>query len=131
MAIKINLETTIIPVEIGNFKFEIEMTDEKEKTFQIKLNDFLEQIQVLEDTVEDELKLREMMETVYDDLLGIGTFGKLYEFAPSIGILSGVLIQLIEEIGKETQSRITTKPILKAINKKATKKPVAKNSVKK
>ena len=33
MAIKINLESTVIPVEIGDLKFEIDVTDEKYETF--------------------------------------------------------------------------------------------------
>ena len=80
MAIKIELQSTIIPIEIGAFKFEVDMTDEKEKAFKGKLDDFLKEAGELdEEKPEDEIKLKEMLTEVYDDLLGEGSFEKLYK----------------------------------------------------
>ena len=119
MAIKIELQSTIIPVEIGAFKFEVNMTDEKEKAFKAQLDDFLKQASELDETkLEDETKLKELLKQMYDDLLGEGSFDKMYNSAPNIGILSGVFIQLVQEFGKVAQSRVTSNPVLKMLERK-------------
>jgi len=130
MAIKLNLKTTIIPVEIGDFKFEINMTDEKEKAFQAKLNDFLQKAhQLNEQTSEDEETLRIMIAEMYDELLEKGAFEKLYNHTPNTGILLGVFMELVTEFGKEVKSRVIPNSVLKVMNKKA-KKLSPKSSVK-
>jgi len=127
MAIKLNLNTTVIPVEIGEFKFEINMTDEKEKAFQVKLNAFLKQAEQLnESSLEDEEKLHAMIAEMYDELLGSGAFDKLYEHTPNAGILLGVFMELVTEFTKEARSRVLPSSVLKIVDKKP-KKPVAKS----
>jgi len=122
MAIKINLNTTVIPVEIGTFKFEINMTDEKEKAFQEKINDFLKQAQTLnEDQPEEEKALRNMVEEMFDTLLENGAFEKLYNHTPNIGILLGVLMDLIASFGKEARNRVIPNSALKVLEKKVKK----------
>jgi len=131
MAIKLNLNTTIIPVEIGEFKFEINMTDEKEKSFQAKLSDFLKQAEKLDEAkTEDEEKLRTMIAELYDELLGNGAFKKLYAHTPNAGILLGVFMQLVTEFTKEARSRVLPSSVLKIVDKKP-KKPVIKSGTKK
>ena len=128
MAIKLNLNTTIIPVEIGDFNFEINMTDEKEKAFQTKLNDFLKQAEQLNEShSEDEEKLQTMIAEMYDELLGDGAFDQLYAHTPNVGILLGVFMQLVAEFAKEAKSRVLPSSVLKIVEKKP-KKPVAKSS---
>ena len=127
MAIKIDLQSTVIPIEIGEFKFEVDMTDEKEKAFKAKLDNFLKQAADLdEQKPEDEEKLKELLNEIYDSLLGEGSFDKLYSSASNLGILSGVFVQLVAEFGRVAQSRITSAPVLKMIEKK--KKPATKKA---
>jgi len=131
MAIKLNLKTTLIPVEIGEFKFEINMTDEKEKAFQVKLNEFLKQAEQLNETnLEDEEKLHTMITQMYDELLGAGAFDQLYAHTPNVGILLGVFMELVTEFSKEVRSRVLPNSVLKIVDKKP-KKPVTKVTNKK
>ena len=125
MAIKIDLQSTLIPLTIGEFDFEIDLNDKTEKAFKGQLDNFLKTAEKMDEKKpEDEAKLKEMLEEMYDGLLGTGAFKKLYKQAPSIGILTGVFIQMVVELGKVTQSRITSTPVLKMMEKKkpATKK---------
>lgn len=127
MAIKLNLNTTIIPVEIGDFNFEINMTDEKEKALQAKLNEFLKQAEKLnENNLEDEEKIHTMIAKMYDELLGSGAFEKLYAHTPNTGILLGVFMQLVTEFTKEARARVLPSSVMKIVDKKP-KKPVAKS----
>jgi len=122
MAIKINLNTTVIPVEIGQHKFEINMTDEKEVAFQTKLNKFLTDIQELnEEKPEDTEKLTTLVADVLDSLLGVGSFDTLYKEVPNTGILLGVLMDLVTEFSKEAKNRVMPKSILRIMDKKQKK----------
>lgn len=125
MAIKLNLNTTVIPVEIGGLKFEINMTDEKEKVFQDKINDFLKQAQLMrESDSEDEEALRGMVEAMFDDFLEQGAFEKLYALSPNTGILLGVFMDLVAALGEETRNRALPHSVLKMLDKKAKKQPL-------
>ena len=129
MAIKIDLQSTLIPLNIGEFEFEIDLNDKTEKAFKGQLDNFLKTAEKMDEKKpEDEAKLKEMLAEMYDGLLGKDSFKKLYKQAPSIGILTGVFIQMVVELGKVTQSRITSTPVLKMMEKKkpATKKTGAK-----
>lgn len=131
MAIKLNLNTTIIPVEIGEFKFEINMTDEKEKAFQSKLNEFLQKAENLSETnPADEEKLRTMIAQLYDELLEKGAFDKLYAYTANTGILLGVFMQLVAEFTKEARARVLPNSVLKIVDKKP-KKTAVKSETKK
>jgi len=119
MAIKLSLDSTVIPVEIGEFQFEIDMTDAKEKAFQVKLNDFVQMAKELnEDKTEDEETLRSMIEEVLDELLGDGAFEKLYAYTSNIGILLGVFMELVAEYSKVVKARVMPGSLLNVMDKK-------------
>ena len=123
MAIKLDLNTAVIPVEIGEFKFEIEMTDEKEKAFQVKLKDFVNKAKGLsEDKPEDEEVLRGMVAEVYDELLGEGAFEKLYAYTANTGILLGVFMDLVAEYSKEIRARVMPRSVLNVADQKSATK---------
>jgi len=120
MAIKLNLRTTAIPIEIGKFKFEIEMTDVKERALQVKLNDFVQKAQKSsEEKTEDEEVLRNMIAGMFDELLGDGAFEKLYAHTSNTGILLGVFLELVAEYSKEVRARVISKSMLSVINEKS------------
>ena len=107
MAIKLNLSSTVIPVEIGEFKFEIDMTDVKEKSFQSKLDDFVQKVKKLDESkAEDEDALRKMLSEAYDALLGEGAFDKLYDYTSNTGILLGVFMELVGEYSNVIKARV-------------------------
>ena len=113
MAIKLNLRTATIPVEIGEFKFEIEMTDAKERAFQAKINDFIQKAQeAREEKPEDEEALRGMVSEMFDELLGDGAFEKLYAHTSNTGILLSVFMELVAEYSKVVRSRVMTSSVV-------------------
>ena len=124
MAIKLNISSTIIPVEIGEFKFEIEMTDIKQKSFQSKLDDFVQRAKELnEGKAEDEGVLRGMLTEVYDALLEEGVFEKLYAHTPNTAILLNVFMELVAEYSKVVKARVMPSSILSVVDReKETKK---------
>ena len=118
MAIKINLESTKIPVEIGNLKFEIDVEDRKHDTFIRTFNSFLTDINQLdENNVDDSLKLKKMITEVYEELLGIGSFDKVYNKVPNISIVAGILMQVVEELSKIINQKILPKNEFKLMSK--------------
>ena len=112
MAIKVNLETTVIPVEIGDLKFEIDVTDEKYEEYVQSFNAFLDDVSELDETESEDLKLlKEKQKHVYDVLLGEGAFESIYELAPSIMITTGILTQVVEQLEKEVMKRLEGKTV--------------------
>ena len=123
MAIKINLESTVIPVEIGDLKFEIDVTDEKYERYIQAFNTFLDDVSALDETAAEDLALLKAKQTqVYDVLLGAGAFESVYQLAPSVVITTGILTQVVEQLEKEMMKRLEGKAI-----KGVPKKKIAKN----
>ena len=125
MAVKLQLHTAVIPVEIGEFKFQVNLADDREKVFKRELEGFLSKIEQMdEESFEDQEKLPGMLQEMYDQLLGAGSYDQLYAHTPNVGILSGVFVQVVAGLTKEMQSRITSAPVSKVIERK---KKAAKN----
>ena len=125
MALKLELNSTIIPIEIGEFKFDMDMTDTKRRMMEEKFILFTEEVAgMMENNPEDEAKAKEILEMMYDELLGVGTFSKLYAHTESLEILSNVLVHLIAGIKHSLQERVVYNPKLQLIkeNKKTSKK---------
>ena len=123
MAIKINLESTVIPVEIGDLKFQIDISDEQYDAFSKTFNVFLEEMRHLGAEEEEDLVLiREKQEKVYNILLGEGAFGAIYERIPSIASTLGILNQIVVYLEEELAQRLVGQPIKKVEKPKSTKK---------
>ena len=126
MALKLELKSTIIPIEIGDFKFEVDMTDTKRKAIEEKLILFTTQAANLdENNPEDEAKLKGLLQVMYDELLGSGAFNQLYAHTESFEILSNVLAHTIIGIKQSLQERISYNPNLHLVdeNESSKKKP--------
>ena len=107
MAIKINLESTKIPVEIGDLNFEINVTDEKFDTFSKHFQDFLNNVQALdEQNEEDQNKLKPLVKSIHDELLGLGSFELVYEKVPNVTFVAGILIKIVSQLTEEMDKRI-------------------------
>ena len=113
MALKLELKSTIIPIEIGDFKFEVDMTDTKRKAIEEKLILFTTEAANLdENNPEDEAKLKELLAVMYDELLGLGAFNKLYAHTESLEILSNILAHAVVGIKQSLQARVIYNPNL-------------------
>ena len=125
MAIKINLESIKIPVEIGDLKFEIDVTDEKYESFIKNFNAFLTKMESLdEDDVEDIAQLKVAVSEVYEDLLGTDSYEQIYEKMPNIAFVASVLVNIVTQLMAEMDERITPTSVskMKTVAKKQPKK---------
>lgn len=112
MAIKINLQGTAIPVEIGELKFEVDVTDAGyQKTFQQLLHLQEEAIALITQaaTVDEastamfKHKLHTLIQEAYDDLLGAGAFTAVYAQTPNITYVTKYLTEIIAGIQKQLE----------------------------
>ena len=118
MALKLELKSTIIPIEIGEFKFELDMTDTKRKVIEENLMLFTKEATNLDESnPKDEDKLKELLQDMYDELLGTGAFNELYAHTESIEILSNILVHAVVGIKQTLQSRVTFNPNLQMTEK--------------
>ena len=123
MALKLELKSTIIPIEIGYFKFEVDMTDTKRKAVEEKLMQFTtEAVNLDEHNPEDEAKLKDLLQEMYDEILGLGAFNKLYAHTESFEILSNVLTHIVVGIKQSLQERISYNPNLQVVEGESAKK---------
>ena len=117
MAIKMTLGTLVIPVEIGNFKFEMNIADEQWGAFQEKAMERAQQLEALSKS-DDEPSCYSLLEELVDELLGRGAFGKLYEYTPNLQILYDVVSALVVALEEKIQSRLASQVALKCVYQK-------------
>ena len=123
MAIKINVEPTMIPVEIGDLTFQIDISDKQYEAFFKAFNLFLEEMRHLGAEEEEDLALiKEKQEKLYNTLLGEGAFEAIYERVPSVIHMIGILKQMVDHLDEEIAQRLTGQPIKKVAKPKSTKK---------
>jgi len=123
MAIKVNLESIKIPVEIGDLKYEIDVTDDKYEGFIKNFNIFLSKIEKLdENDAENVVLLKTMVKAVYDELLGLSAFDEVYAKMPNIAFVSNVLINVVTQLMEEMDDTVTPKNKMKTAVKKTVKK---------
>jgi len=116
MAIKINVLSTLVPIEIGNLKFEVDVTDEKYQAFierfkavQKELLALMTEIEEMEkngtEINEEETlaKLHQLVSKAYDELLGEGTFRQVYQQTPRIVAVTSYLVKLVAALEKEME----------------------------
>ena len=95
MALKLTLKKSIFPVEIGEFKFEVDLSDDKTEAFEEKVTTFLTGINQLAETPGEESKFAKLLQNVFDGLLGAGAYDKLYSYAKRNDILAELLEELV------------------------------------
>lgn len=95
MALKLSLKKSIFPVEIGEFKFEVDLSDDKTEAFEEKVTVFLAGINQLSEAPDNETKFAELLQNVFDGLLGAGAYEKLYSYAKRNDILAELLEELV------------------------------------
>jgi len=117
MAIKINVRSTLIPVEIGELKYEVDITDQKYRAFSERFKyvqkELLKLVTAIEDQEkkgeeinEDELfeKLQQLVSTAYHELLGSQAFEQVYQQTPRLIEVTGYLVKLVAAIEQEMEA---------------------------
>lgn len=106
MAIRIQTEKPVIPIELGDLKFEFDVSDESVKKFREDATKVQKELTNI--TVEDEDKALELTKGVlkrgYDLILGEGAFEKVYNLSPSVLITMKYLEQIVEGIAAELKA---------------------------
>ena len=117
MAIKMTLGTFVIPVEMGDFKFEMRITDDYLNGFQAQV---VKRTQALEAVLKsnDVQQLYPILESFIDELLGGGAFAKLYQQNPSLKILCALVTDLFAVMEEKIQSRLRSQAALKCVYQK-------------
>lgn len=95
MALKLSLKKSIFPVEIGTFKFEVDLSDDKAKDLEEKVTTFLKGINELTGTPENEEKVATLLKNVFNELLGEGAYEKLYDYTKRVDLLAELLEELV------------------------------------
>lgn len=103
MAIKIQTEKPVIPIEIGNLTFEFEITDENVKRFHLTQDEIKKEFEQIKG--DDYEKARETIKKAFDYILGDGAFEKIYELSPSIIVVSKYLNAVAEGLKEEIPKR--------------------------
>lgn len=103
--IKINTKKTGIPVEIGDLKFEFDLSDENIIKFQNADTELRKELDALDEEKEDFVTDGKIvLEKAFDTFLGKGSFAKIYEQTPSILFLINYLSQLTNGLADEINS---------------------------
>ena len=95
MALKLNLKKSVFPIKIGDFKFEVDLSNDKTTKLEVNILKFLKGIKELPETPENEEKFAALLETVYDELLGGGSYEKLYNHAKQVELLATLFEELV------------------------------------
>lgn len=103
LAIKIQTQTPVIPIEIGDLTINFEYTDENIK----RLYDHHDKMQKeIEKIKSDDLEsAKEILRKSFDFLLGEGTFEKIYAISPSIIIVTDYYFQIVEGLFEEISKK--------------------------
>lgn len=97
--IKINTQSTEIPVEIGELKFGIDSSDEGLKVLLKKYSEVVKKSGKLKDA--DEKAGKQIVADCFDILLGKGAFDQIYAQTSSLLRCMQILEQLAQGIAKE------------------------------
>ena len=95
MALKLTLKKSIFPIEIGEFKFEVDLSDDKTEAFEEKVTTFLTGITQLVETPDNQSEFSELLQNVFDGILGNGAYDQLYNYAKRDDILAELLEELV------------------------------------
>lgn len=108
MAVKIQTEKPVIPIEIGKLKFEFDISDESIKSFReeaLKAEKEFHSISVNEEDEKALEQARNVLKRAYDLFFGEGAFEKIYELSPSVMICMNYFVQIVEGIESELNKR--------------------------
>lgn len=108
MAIKIQTEKPVIPIELGDLTFEFNVSDESVKKFRedaAKVQKELLNIKADDDDDEKALETtKDVLRRGYDLILGEGSFEKVYDMSPSVVMTIKYLEQIVQGLAEELKA---------------------------
>ena len=120
MALKLNLKKSTFPVEIGEFKFEVDLSDHKAKKLEKSMTAFLKEVKGLSENPDDQDRFEELLKGLFDELLGKGAYKKLYNHTKRVDLLADLLGELIQRLASKLPGYdLLTKPLLQSQLSKA------------
>lgn len=99
MAIKIQTEKPVIPIEIGDLNFEFEVTDENIRRFYDSYDEVKKELEKV--TGDDFESTKQVIAKAFDYILGEGAFNKIYEVSPSLIIITKYFWSIVEGLEEE------------------------------
>lgn len=112
MAIKIQTEEPVIPIEIGELRFEFKLTDDNIQRLYDAHDDVKKEF---ENIKQDDLETaKNTVKKALDYILGEGAFDKIYKISPSIIIVvkyfwqitEGLEGEILKKAGKTAQKKV-------------------------
>ena len=97
MALKLNLKKAVFPVEIGKFKYEVDLSDVKSQAFEDKLAAFLTESKELAEK-NNNAGFGALLENIFNDLLGDGAYEQLYGYTQRVDLMVELLTELITKL---------------------------------
>lgn len=107
--IKINVEKTAIPIEIGDLMFEFDITDKAIDKFRENALSVEQDLMSLDADQYDNKDLGQVKEVLrkgYDTLLGVGAFDQVYKLSPSVSVMMNYFIQITDGIQQQMSERV-------------------------
>lgn len=112
MAIKIQTKTHVIPIEVGDIKLNFDMSDEN-------LNKLFDSEHEIMNTLSEVDKndfeaQKKAIKKIIDEMLGEGSFDKLYDLTPSVFIVVEYFMQIAQGLKEEINKRLGNDNLSKA-----------------
>lgn len=112
MTIKIQTKTHVIPIEVGDIKLSFDMSDEKlDKLFDSEHEIMNTLSKVDKNDFEAQKKA---IKKIIDEMLGEGSFDKLYDLTPSVFIVVEYFMQIAQGLKEEINKRLGNDNLSKA-----------------
>jgi len=116
MAYVVKMKAPTVSFFINGTEYKVNSSDERLTAFNEKYNKLLTEVsEHRANLIENEVKYKDFVAEVTDELLGVGTFDKLYAETPSIIILFDAVNQMVDKLMLEMLRRVEVKEIPKAI----------------
>lgn len=104
-AIRIQTESTVIPIEFNGLHFEFHTDDTSIDQFRKGITSLQDEIKAIEPDEGEELEVsKATLKRGYDYILGDGAFDKIYEKTPSVISLTNAFFHLGEAISNRLKS---------------------------
>lgn len=102
MTIKINTKSTEIPVEIGDLKYTLDVSDKGLEDLSDNYAKIVESLNTVKEN--DEIGIKNVLSKSFDSLLTENSFLEIYKQTPSLPMCIGILQQLLQEVEKQLNS---------------------------
>ena len=106
MSIKINTKSTEVPVEIGELKYTLDVSDKGLENLRDNYAKIVDALNTVKP--EDEVGIKTILSESFDAILTENSYLEIYKQTPSIPMCIGILQQLLQEVEKQLNSLLPT-----------------------